>query len=327
VPPLVSVVTPFFDTAGYLGECIDSVLAQTCGDFEYLLVDNASTDGSRRIAEERARRDRRLRVVAEREHLPQIANYNRALRHVDPASAYCKIVQADDRIAPDCLRAMIAAARSGERVALVGSQSHYEGELSHLGLPDGRSVFPGREVLRGYLARDLYVLGSPTCLLNRTCDVRGRQPFYAEHGPCEDTRAAFDLLLEADFGFVHRPLTFNRRQPGSAWSRLSCYNALLAQQLALAHVYGPRLFAPDELGAVLRRLRARYYRYLGRSVLGGRPREFWRYHRETLAWAGQRIEPLRLLRGIAAELAGTAAHPVPAARVARAKWRRRAAVR
>ncbi len=48
--PFVSVVTPFYNTAAYLDECIRSVLAQTHENFEYLLVDNCSADGSRDIA-------------------------------------------------------------------------------------------------------------------------------------------------------------------------------------------------------------------------------------------------------------------------------------
>ena len=60
---LVSVVTPFYNTAAYLEECIESVLAQTYRDFEYLLVNNKSTDGSREIAARYAAKDPRLRLL------------------------------------------------------------------------------------------------------------------------------------------------------------------------------------------------------------------------------------------------------------------------
>ena len=49
--PLVSVVTPFYNTADYLGECIESVLRQTYENWGYVLVDNCSTDGLSEIAE------------------------------------------------------------------------------------------------------------------------------------------------------------------------------------------------------------------------------------------------------------------------------------
>ena len=61
VEPLVSVVTPFYNTDRYLAECIESVLSQTYRNFEYVLVDNHSTDRSGVIAAEYARRDSKVR--------------------------------------------------------------------------------------------------------------------------------------------------------------------------------------------------------------------------------------------------------------------------
>ena len=48
--PLVSVVTPFHNTAEFLGECIESVLAQSYENWEYILLNNASTDGGDALA-------------------------------------------------------------------------------------------------------------------------------------------------------------------------------------------------------------------------------------------------------------------------------------
>src|SRR5207253_3419947 len=57
--PLVSVVTPFYNTAKYLAQCIEGVLTQSYPEFEYILLDNCSTDGSREIAQIYARQDPR----------------------------------------------------------------------------------------------------------------------------------------------------------------------------------------------------------------------------------------------------------------------------
>jgi cellulose synthase/poly-beta-1,6-N-acetylglucosamine synthase-like glycosyltransferase len=70
---LVSVVTPFHNTVGYLEQCIKSVLSQSHGAFEYLLCDNCSTDGSTEIAERYAARDSRIRFMRFEELLPQVA--------------------------------------------------------------------------------------------------------------------------------------------------------------------------------------------------------------------------------------------------------------
>src|SRR5262245_48947782 len=101
--PLVSVVTPFFNSAPYLKECVESVLAQKFEDFEYLLIDNHSTDGSSEIAHEYARKDARVRVIRPPTFLPQVHNYNFGLSQVDPKAAYFKIVAADDWLFPPCL--------------------------------------------------------------------------------------------------------------------------------------------------------------------------------------------------------------------------------
>ena len=113
--PLVSVVTPFYNTAPYLAQCIESVLAQTYPHFEYILMDNCSTDGSAEIAETYARRDSRIRLIRCSEFLSQLANYNRALTQISDESEYCKIVQADDWIFPNCLQLMVQAFKQSER--------------------------------------------------------------------------------------------------------------------------------------------------------------------------------------------------------------------
>ncbi|AQP45765.1 glycosyltransferase family 2 protein [Tessaracoccus flavus] len=61
--PAISVIVPVYNVAPYLTQCLDSVLAQTFGDFELLLVDDGSTDGSSALCDAYAARDDRVRVV------------------------------------------------------------------------------------------------------------------------------------------------------------------------------------------------------------------------------------------------------------------------
>src|SRR3954470_22315609 len=160
--PLVSVVTPFYNTEEYLSECIESVLAQTYENWEYVLVDNESTDGSAGIAQRYAAKDRRLRLVSNEKFLTQVENYNHALRQISPHSKYCKLVQADDWIYPNCLSEMVEAAEASGRVSLVGAYSFYEllppdGDrpyIGGIGLRYTDRVIPGKQVLRDYLLRN-----------------------------------------------------------------------------------------------------------------------------------------------------------------------------
>ena len=61
--PKLSVVVPIYNVEDYLDECLRSLAAQTFGDFEAVLVDDGSTDGSAEIAERFVAEDRRFRLV------------------------------------------------------------------------------------------------------------------------------------------------------------------------------------------------------------------------------------------------------------------------
>ena len=61
--PLVSVVTPVYNGAAHLAECIESVQRQTYQNWDYTIVDNCSTDESAIIARRYAAKDQRIRIV------------------------------------------------------------------------------------------------------------------------------------------------------------------------------------------------------------------------------------------------------------------------
>ena len=60
--PQISVIVPVYNVEKYLAECVDSVLSQTFTDFELLLIDDGSKDGSGAICDEYAAKDSRVRV-------------------------------------------------------------------------------------------------------------------------------------------------------------------------------------------------------------------------------------------------------------------------
>ena len=59
---MISVVIPVYNTEPYIKKCLDSVIYQTYGDLEIILIDDGSTDGSPQICDEYAAKDDRIRV-------------------------------------------------------------------------------------------------------------------------------------------------------------------------------------------------------------------------------------------------------------------------
>jgi glycosyltransferase involved in cell wall biosynthesis len=280
-------VTPFYNTREYLSECIESVLRQTYQNWEYVLVDNCSGDGSGQIAAQYARRyPDRIRLIHTESFLTQVQNYNFALSCISPNSSYCKMVQADDWLFPDCIRLMVEVAETHPSVGIVAAYL-LEGDQVRLdGLPYGRTRFDGRDVCRFYFLRRTYLFGSPTSVLMRSDLVRSRNPFYDErYAPFEDGHVCFDLLKTSDFGFVHQVLTYSRCDNGGIMSRLYEFGLGPFLNLSMFVAHGKDYFSKEEYDLYLKLAEREYFMYLTKTAcaLHRKSRDFWEFHRNGLA--------------------------------------------
>ena len=61
--PNISLIIPVYNVEDYLPDCLDSVLAQSYTDFEVIAVNDGSTDGSREILADYAKKDSRIRII------------------------------------------------------------------------------------------------------------------------------------------------------------------------------------------------------------------------------------------------------------------------
>ncbi len=128
----ISVVLPVFNEQVWLGGALDSLFAQTEKDFEIVAVDDGSTDGSLEILRQAARRDSRLRVVAQR-HGGIVSALNRGV--ADARGAYIARMDADDLAAPKRLRLQAARLDAEPSVGLVASRVRFLGErAAHAGM-------------------------------------------------------------------------------------------------------------------------------------------------------------------------------------------------
>ena len=291
--PFLSVVTPFYNTQAYLKECIESVLGQSYRNFEYILVDNCSNDGSLDIAEYYAKRDSRIRIARNSSFLRQVENYNHTLRQIADESLYCKVVQADDWLYPNCLSEMVNVADANPSVGIVGAYTLLDfGTHSHVylsGLPYPSSVTRGRNVCRRFLLDGTYVFGSPTATLFRSDIVRSRDPFYDLRSVIIDVEVCFDVLQSWDFGFVHQVLTYTRRYNDSISSVLKHYHLMDLTEVIAIRKYGPLFLDKAENARRRREIERKYHRALGESVLRRHPKAFWDFHRRALSDLGEEL--------------------------------------
>jgi glycosyltransferase involved in cell wall biosynthesis len=303
--PLVSVVTPVYNGAAFLAECIESVMAQTYENWEYVIVDNCSTDDTLEIARSYEERDSRIRVVSADLFVGPIENANRVLREMSAESVYCKVLHADDWLFPECLDRMVELAEENPSVGIVSAYRLEETKVTLTGLPHSISVLPGREVARSTLLGGPYpyLFGSPSSLLIRSDLIRKRDPFYNVDNPFQDDQeACYEVLKESDFGFVHQVLTFTRRPETSPFSYFVRVGAEVPGQINLLHKFGPVYVAPREFQRRLARLLVRYARYLaGRLPRLGDP-EFVSYQRGAVRTVLERLEWNDVLVGVGLEL-------------------------
>jgi len=94
VSPLVTIGLPVFNRERFVRQSIESLLNQTFRDFQLIISDNASTDGTGKICEEYARKDRRVRYFRNSENIGLSPNFNRAFSLSE--SPYFKWSTSDD---------------------------------------------------------------------------------------------------------------------------------------------------------------------------------------------------------------------------------------
>lgn len=302
--PKISVVTPVFNGERFLAEAIESVRAQTRGDWEYVIADNCSTDRTVEIAERYATVDPRIRVYRADTHLPIIANWNRALKQIAPESRYCKVLHADDRLFPECLDRMARLMDGCGTVGVVSAYVLRDKVIECDGLPYGQSVWDGHEICRNTLLGRYYLFGSPSSLMVRADLIRAKpQGFYNEENLHADFEICYELLESCDFGFVHQVLSFTRTHPDSMGNTFSrTYNPQLVEYLGMMRKYGPKYLDEATFSRLHGQMVRDYRRTIARRLISGRGRAYWKFHREKLHRLGYSIDLKDIARGAAEEL-------------------------
>jgi glycosyltransferase involved in cell wall biosynthesis len=128
--PLFSLITPLYNKGEYFQETVDSVLGQSCADWEWMIVDDGSTDGSLEMARQGAAGDERIQVFTQSNSGPCTAR-NRGVE--EARGEWLLFLDADDVLESDCLEGWVAAIIKASYATLHAGTWH---EMT----PDGREL-------------------------------------------------------------------------------------------------------------------------------------------------------------------------------------------
>ena len=203
----VRVVIPNHNYARFVPVCVESVLSQAGVDLEVLIIDDASSDDSQRIAASFAARDRRVSVRCHAANQGHIKTYNEGLEWAAGA-AYAVVLDADDALTPGSLRRAWELLEAHPETGFVyGRPRVFRGDGP---LPKLRTrltrwrIWPGREWFEIRCRRAGNCIFSPEVVM-RTSVVRNAGGFRENLPHTADFELWMRLALHADVGYIGGP--------------------------------------------------------------------------------------------------------------------------
>ena len=282
--PRVSVIVPTFNRREMVTGAIESILAQTMGDFELIVVDDGSVDGTLEHLEATFSHDARVRLL-DKDNGGSACARNFGVQHASaPWIAY---LDSDDRWLPEFLESQLACASEHPDVDLVICDARYEGEWKA-----GRTTVFSRSSWRTPDSIDAMCDGAwalPSCMLMRA-EIARRIPWDPQFRYCEDTAFLFQFN-EQGLVCIENPkvLTIYQKHDGceAAPQKVDERDGILGDQLAILEAYASRASDSAKVRYQIARRKARYYARHGQ----------WREVR-PYAWRWLRARPtsLRALR-------------------------------
>jgi glycosyltransferase involved in cell wall biosynthesis len=208
--PTVTIITPAYNASEFLSQTVASALAQTCRDFELLIVDDGSTDGTRGIAMAWQRTDPRIRVLT-RPHGGPSAARNTAIAHA--RGSYFALLDSDDLWHPTFLDSQMSILKGRSTIDVVTGNAYNLG-----GVRDGQPVNPAGKSCRELSLQEILERENSVFIMSvfRRAVVE-RITGFDERLPLNEDYDFWIRAAHAGFVFVHNPLPLGhyRRRPDS----------------------------------------------------------------------------------------------------------------
>lgn len=209
--PRISVLIPTCNYARFLPQAIESVLAQTTGDYELLISDDASSDDSAAVIEHYAALNSRIRYELHRTRLGMVQNWNHCLQRA--RGDYVKFLFGDDLLASDNALQQMSALLDDHPEATVAASPRLliDANSRVTGVWDDLSsgIHDGAEVITRCLCKRSNLIGEPsTIMFRRSAAHRGFDPAFRQ---IVDLEMWFHLLLQGGLVYANEPLCAFRR--------------------------------------------------------------------------------------------------------------------
>ncbi len=220
--PKVSVCLPVYNGALYLEDAIESILCQTLEDFELIIVDDCSSDGSREIIADYARQDKRIVKAFNENNVGLFANYNRCLEQAQ--GDFIKPFAQDDLLHPTLLEKSSIVLSTEPSVNLVSCHRRSIDAAGQLLRADdlvaSADAFPcdqlveGKTVVRKCLFPVVNFIGEPsTVMFRRTNLGSGFDQRFHHIG---DLEYWLRLLMDGNYYHISEVLCNFRRHEKAA---------------------------------------------------------------------------------------------------------------
>lgn len=189
--PNVSVITPVYNAEKFLKETIDSVLKQSYKDFEYLLIDDCSTDNSPEIVKAYAEKDSRVKYIKLQENSGAAVARNTGLEHAQ--GRYIAFVDSDDLWYPEKLEKQLTFMQENNEAFTYTKYEHITEDGEIQSAPD----FPERLNYSGLLKNT--AIACSTVVIDREVIGDFRMPLVRKG---QDTATWLKILRDHDYAYL-----------------------------------------------------------------------------------------------------------------------------
>lgn len=152
--PKVSVIMAVYNGEKYLKECIDSILNQTFSDFEFIIINDGSTDKTEEIVKNAMKKDKRIKLISNKENRGRAVARNQGLKIAN--GEYIAVIDSDDIALPQRLEKQVKFLDENQDVGLVGTWFYVIDE-------DGKIIGKEKNPVSDEMIREKILKAMPFC--------------------------------------------------------------------------------------------------------------------------------------------------------------------